>query len=132
MSDTTPISLLKREGCGLSTVSGIWKVSVIDKRDEGAAAAAPSSLLSITDTFQMPETVDKPHPSLFSRDIGVVSDIAFSTVQFNYRFQYKCENNNSNYYNPNSHSARLLGQQLGILRLQCSKKFHKRKKQMLF
>ena len=55
----------------------------------------------------MTETVDKTPQAFFCRDVGMISDIAFSTTKLCYRLNGKSQNKNSNYYIPYSHSHML-------------------------
>lgn len=68
-------------------------------------------LTSIPNPFKMLETVDKAFQTLPCRNIGVVPGIAFSAIKFYYSLYCKGKNKNSNYYNPYSHTKRLLDQQ---------------------
>ena len=63
--------------------------------------------ISIPNTFEVTETVDKPSQAFFCRDVGMISDVAFPTTQFCYRLNYKSQNKNSNYYIPYSHNYML-------------------------
>lgn len=76
-------------------------------RTNPAPYADGESGASITNPFEVAETVDKPFQTFLCRNIGVITGITFPASQLYCGLDTECHNKNSNYYNPNSHNHRL-------------------------